>query len=164
MQSFVMMALGGYRFAVDSGGFEKFQRSTAWRWPSQERIGARPAQQFMGPGSDKITLSGTIFPHFKGGLGQVTAMRAEGGRGVALDLIDGNGFYYGAWVMLSVDEGKSVFLPDGTPRKIEFSVEEADARTGSAGGGGGQTGWGRDLERDGASEGDVREVKAGRAF
>ena len=52
----------------------------------------------------------------------------------------------------------------GIEKKIEFSVEEADARTGSAGGGGGQTGWGRDLERDGASEGDVREVKAWRAF
>lgn len=51
----------------------------------------------------------------------------------------------------------------GIEKKIEFSVEEADARTGSASGGG-QTGWGRDLERDGASEGDVREVKAGRAF
>jgi hypothetical protein len=50
----------------------------------------------------------------------------------------------------------------GIEKKIEFSVEEADARTGSAGGG--QTGWGRDLERDGASEGDAKEVKAGRAF
>jgi hypothetical protein len=61
----------------------------------------------------------------------------------------------------------------GIEKKIEFSVEEeADARTRSAGGCGGgggggcgQTkGWGRDLERDGASEGDAREVRAGRGF
>ena len=123
MQSFVMMALGAYRFAVDNGGFDKVQRSTAWRWPSQERIGVRPAQQFMGPGSDKMTISGTIFPHFKGGIGQVSAMRLQAGLGLSLDLIDGNGFYYGPWCILSIDEGTSIFLPDGTPRKIEFSVE-----------------------------------------
>ena len=58
-------------------------------------------------------------------------------------------------------------LNGGIERKIEFSVEEsADARTGSAGNGNStEVGWGRDLERDGASSvGEGREIKAGRAF
>lgn len=46
----------------------------------------------------------------------------------------------------------------GIERKIEFSVE-ADARSGI-----GESGWGRDLEREGTAEGDGREVKEGRAF
>ena len=53
----------------------------------------------------------------------------------------------------------------GIERRIEISVEEsAGSRAGSAGGVGEATGWGRDLERDAASEGDAREVRAGRAF
>lgn len=53
----------------------------------------------------------------------------------------------------------------GIERRIEISVEEsAGSRAGSAGGGVGEAGWGRDLERDGASESDAREVRAGRAF
>ena len=52
----------------------------------------------------------------------------------------------------------------GIERRIEISVEEsAGSRAGSAGGVG-EAGWGRDLERDAASEGDAREVRAGRAF
>jgi hypothetical protein len=46
----------------------------------------------------------------------------------------------------------------GIERKIEFSVE-ADERSGC-----GESGWERDLERDGASEGDVREVRMGRGL
>ena len=52
----------------------------------------------------------------------------------------------------------------GIERRIEISVEEsAGSRAGSAGGVG-EAGWGRDLERDAASDGDAREVRAGRAF
>lgn len=54
----------------------------------------------------------------------------------------------------------------GIERKIEFSVEEASARTGSAGGNSADAvavagGWGRDLERDGVGEvdGNGREVR-----
>jgi hypothetical protein len=46
----------------------------------------------------------------------------------------------------------------GIERKIEFSVE-ADARSGC-----GESGWERDLEREGTSEGDGREVRMGRGL
>jgi len=57
-------------------------------------------------------------------------------------------------------------MAGGIERKIEFSVEEASARTGSAGGSSSEAvgavsgmtgGWGRDLERDGVGGGGVVE-------
>lgn len=123
MIGFVMLALGGYRFAVTSGGYERMKRKTAWRWPGQDLIGARPQKQFMGPGEDSITIEGTIFPHFRGGLRQVPMMRAEAGRGVPLNLTDGLGDYWGRYVITSIEEGKEAFLGDGAPRKIDFTIE-----------------------------------------
>lgn len=123
MIGFVMMALGSYRFAMSTGGFQTFKRNSAWRWPSQDRIGARPARQFLGPGDDKITIAGTIFPHFRGGLRQVDAMRAQAGLGRPLNLVDGTGEYFGLFCITGIEEGKEAFLSDGAPRKIDFSID-----------------------------------------
>lgn len=123
MIGFVMLALGGYRFAVTSGGYERLRRKTAWRWPSQELIGVRAQRQFLGPGDDTVTIDGVIFPHFRGGLRQVPLMRAQAGRGVPLNLTDGLGEYWGQYVITSIEEGKEAFLSDGMARKIDFSIE-----------------------------------------
>lgn len=118
-----LVALGAYRFAVASGGVGSVDRTTEWRWASQEVIGAPPALQYIGPGEDKVTLKGIIFPHYRGGLGQVDAMRAQAGRGQPLTLVDGTGRYYGVWVITSIGEEKSFLFADGAPRRIEFTVE-----------------------------------------
>lgn len=118
----VLMALGSFRFSAP-GGMDQAKRSSKWRWPSQERIGAAPALQYTGPGEDKVTLSGTIYPHYTGGLGQVDAMRAQAGRGSPLPLVDGGGRYWGEYVILSIDETRSSLLSDGSPRKVEFEIE-----------------------------------------
>ena len=123
MLPFVMMALGSYRFAVYTGGYQELKRKNSWRWAEQEVIGARPALQFIGPGCEEISISGVIYTHYRGGLGQVRAMRAQAGLGIPLTMIDGNGEYFGDYVILAIEEGKSGFLPDGTPRKIDFALE-----------------------------------------
>jgi phage protein U len=37
-------------------------------------------------------------------------------------LVDGLGWIWERWVIAGVEETKSVFLADGAPRKIEFSL------------------------------------------
>jgi phage protein U len=133
----VMMALGKYRFSIDAAAYQSLQRSTSYRWPAQERIGRAPALQFLGPGEDKITLGGTIFPHYRGGLGQMDALREEAGRGEPLLLVDGRGNVRGRFVVERVAETQSHFFADGTPRRIEFTIELAsygdDGEPGAAG-------------------------------
>lgn len=64
INSGTMMMLGQYRFSIDSAAYQTFTRSTEYRWEEQKRLGKDPAMQFVGPGTDTITLEGTIYPHF----------------------------------------------------------------------------------------------------
>ncbi len=118
-----MMALGDYYFSIDTASYQTWQRSTAYRWPQQERIGREPASQFIGPGTDTIILDGTIYPHYKGGIGQLDAMREMAGTGAPLLLVDGLGRVHRKWCITQIDEGQSVFLPGGIPRKVTFSLQ-----------------------------------------
>lgn len=69
MAAEVMMALGSYRFSLATAAYDALNRSAQWRWPTQERIGAHPVRQFVGPGDQSIQLDGTLYPHYKGLLG-----------------------------------------------------------------------------------------------
>lgn len=62
----VMMALGGYRFSLSTSAYAQLSRHATWRWPMQERLGAHPVSQYVGPGEQTITLEGTVYPHYKG--------------------------------------------------------------------------------------------------
>lgn len=120
--SLVMMALGAFRFGVNRANYQHFTRSASWRWEAQARVGRRPALQFLGPGTDEITLEGVIYPHFKGGLRQVEMMRLVADQGQPLILVDGLGWVWERWVIVSIEERKSLFMSDGAPRKIEFTM------------------------------------------
>lgn len=122
LSSLVMMALGGLRFGVNRASYQKFTRMAEYRWEAQDRLGRAPALQYLGPGKEEITLEGVIYPHFKGGLRQIELMRLLARQGQPMILVDGLGWVWERWVITRVDETKTHFLPDGAPRKIEFSV------------------------------------------
>ncbi len=120
-----MAALGPYQFSLETAAFEQLQRDTQYRWAAQNRIGRAPAQQFLGRGEDTIELQGAIYPHFRGGLGQLAAMRALAGAGQPLPLIyafERAGQYNGLWCIKSVRDARSVPIRNGAARKIEFTV------------------------------------------
>jgi len=120
--SLVMMALGLFRFGLNGAAYQSFSRSAEWRWEPLDRIARAPALQYVGPGAQEIRLEGVIYPHFKGGLRQVELMRLRAGTGVPMMLVDGLGWVWDRWVITSVEETKTLFLADGAPRKIEFSL------------------------------------------
>lgn len=137
------MTLGGFQFAITTAAHESLQRDTAYRWEKQDRLGREPAMQFIGQGEDKISLSGTIYPHFRGGLGQLNTMREIAGEGEPLQLIDGLGRVLGPYCITRVTEGQMAFVGPGIPRRVDFSLELArygeDQLSGGGGSGGG--GW-----------------------
>jgi hypothetical protein len=115
-----MMSLGDFRFGIETAAYQKLQRSVDYRWPSQARVGRRPAKQFAGIGDDTISLDGVIYPHYKGGLGQLAQLRDLAGQGEPLILTTGTGKIMGKWCIENVTDTGSFFHPDGTPRKQEF--------------------------------------------
>ena len=134
-----LLALGDYRFSVDTAAYQELARVTEYRWPSQARLGRRPARQFLGVGEDTATLRGVVYPHHRGGLGQLDAMRGEAARGTPLRLVAGDGRVLDRWVITRVEETQSEHWSDGTPRRQDFVLElavygedEGDAGGGSA--------------------------------
>ena len=117
-----MMALGLFRFGVNSAAYQTWTHSASCRWEKLDRAGRAPAMQFMGPDADEISLEGVIHPHFRGGLRQVELMRAAARLGQPLMLVDGLGWVRERWVIPSITEKKSVFLADGAPRQIDFAM------------------------------------------
>lgn len=67
-----------YYFNLDTAAFDELRRQTAFCWAPRERLTRSIAQQAVGQGDDKITLKGAVFPGFKGGLGQLQALRSIG--------------------------------------------------------------------------------------
>lgn len=118
----VMMTMGRFQFGIRTAAYQDLTRSTEWRWPSQERFMRGQALQYVGPGADTISLPGVIYPEWRGGAGQVEAMRAMADRGEPLMLIDGTGILWGEFVIEKVEEHQSVFAAAGIPRKQEFTV------------------------------------------
>lgn len=120
---FVMMQLGSFQFSINTAAYQQLQRRSEYQWASQDRFGRLEGLQFCGQASDTITLSGVIYTEYRGGLGQLDAMRALAGRGRPQLLVDGYGNLLGRWVIESVEEGQTVFAAFGRPRKQEFTLQ-----------------------------------------
>ena len=118
----MLMALGMFVFQPRSVPYQQLQRAPQWRHANQSRVGDRPAYQFVGPGADTITLSGTLLPEFTGGRLDLDEIRDMADEGKAWPLVEGTGRQYGLWVITGVNETSSTFFRDGAAQKIEFTI------------------------------------------
>jgi phage protein U len=119
----MMMSLGQFVFSLSTLAYQELHRRTSWRHASTSRVGGRNARQFVGPGDDSITLTGWFAPDQGiGKLASLTELRTMGDDGDAYVLVDGTGTVYGAFVIEGLDEGQTLHQKDGTPRRIEFTL------------------------------------------
>ena len=141
----MMAALGQFTFALNTLAFHEMRRSTSWRHPSNPRVGARPARQFVGLGDETITLTGLQAPEFMGDRKAVDRLREMADRGNAYALVNGAGENFGAWVIENIEETGTLFVREGVPRRVEFTINLArvdDDLADPAGGTDGGDDWG----------------------
>lgn len=120
-----MARLGSFQFGMDTAAFNELKRASGYRWEAKNRIGRSPAMQNVGRDADTIALSGVIYPHWRGGLGQMAALRAMATTGEAQPLVyafENSGQYCGRWCIVSIEETRTVLFDNGAPRKIEFGL------------------------------------------
>ncbi len=118
-----MMALGTFIFSLPTLVYQELQRSSSWRHASTERIGARAASQFLGPGEETITLGGMLAPEFACDPAELDTLRILADAGQPLALVSGSGIVFGAYVITGLTETGMLFFADGTPRRVEFDLQ-----------------------------------------
>ncbi|EKN3444981.1 phage tail protein [Yersinia enterocolitica] len=118
----MMLTLGLFVFQLQTLPYQSLQHSLDYRWPSNSRIGQRPAYQFLGVGEEKIMLSGVLLPEITGGVLSLLALKIMAEQGKAWPLLGGDGTIYGMYTVASITQTHSVFFSDGRARRIEFSM------------------------------------------
>ncbi len=141
----MMFSLGQFVFGLHTLAFQELQRQMAWRHAENARVGAAPSTQYLGPESEKITLTGVQVPEF-GDRTALQRLRDMANTGAAFALADGTGSVYGAFVIESMDQTGTHFIAEGVPRKTTFTInlKSADPSRVDPNGGaddGGATGW-----------------------
>ncbi|WP_371333846.1 phage tail protein [Klebsiella quasipneumoniae] len=118
----MMLALGMFVFMRQTLPHQTMQRDAEYLWPSNSRVGKRDSFQYLGPGEERITLAGVLYPELTGGKLTMTAIRLMADEGRAWPLLDGTGTIYGMYVINNISETGSLFFADGTARKIDFTL------------------------------------------
>lgn len=119
----MLMALGLFVFSIPTLAYDELSRKASWRHAATPRIGARDAVQFTGAGEETVSIAGTAFAELADGQASIEQLRAMGASGETWALVDGAGQIWGSFVILTVDEKRRAFFPDGTPRQIDFAIE-----------------------------------------
>lgn len=117
-----LFQLGSFQFDLPNGVPQTLDRTAEYRWEVQDRLLRDPAAQFLGPGSQTITLDGVLFPGFSGRQATMETIRELAAKGEPQMLTDGLGKVYGKWAIRSIQEGLSTFAPGGGARQISFNV------------------------------------------
>ncbi|MEM7197278.1 MAG: phage tail protein [Pseudomonadota bacterium] len=119
------MALGDFRFSLSTAAYQQFERTSSYSWTASARIGVEAAVQFVGIGQEEITLTGTIYPHFRGGYGQIEKMRTIAAKGEPLFLVSGfenEGRVWGDYSITRVIEKQQHIGADGKPLRMDFTL------------------------------------------
>ncbi|WP_443749693.1 phage tail protein [Asticcacaulis solisilvae] len=119
----MMMTLGLFGFEIGTLPYQELARQTEWRYGKGDRFRARPAVQYLGPGTDKITLTGALYPSLAGKFSSLDTIRSMADAGQSYLMLDGLGNVMGSWIINSLSDNRSIFFVDGVARKGEFTIE-----------------------------------------
>lgn len=87
----MMMALGLFVFSLSTLPYQELKRRRGWRFASNNRVGKKPARQYVGDDDETISLSGVLLPELTGGDLSLAAIEAMATQHTSWPLIEGNG-------------------------------------------------------------------------
>ena len=117
-----MLSIGPVHLSASTTSYARLKRSSAWRWPSQDAIGHAPGLEWLGPGRDTIVLDGAVHPAARPGGGVLAALRSLAAEGSPRMVVGGDGEQHGRYAIVKLDETSTALFPDGSPRKIQWSL------------------------------------------
>lgn len=66
-QNSALAALGVFVFTRQTIPFQRLDRQSNWRHPTNSVVGKMPKSQFTGKESESVTISGKLMPEITGG-------------------------------------------------------------------------------------------------
>lgn len=118
----MLASLGLFVFETTSAAFDEVSRKSNYRFGTGNAVGVRPHMQYIGQDNDDISLSGTLYPELTDGIVALDSLRDMAATGKTYALMNGSGYYYGMCYITDISETQSHLLPDGTARKISFTL------------------------------------------
>ena len=118
----MLATLGMFVFDMASAPFEELSRRRAWRHERTERFGAMAAPQFVGPGDDAITITGTLVPGLAGSYSSIDRLAEMANTGEAYPLLDGEGTVLGNFTIEGLDETRRYLTERGKARMVDFTL------------------------------------------
>jgi uncharacterized protein len=123
LSSRTLMTLGLFVFGMDTLAYSQLQRKMSWRHGESERHNALPANQFLGPGEDSVTLEGLLVPEVQGSYGAIDRLIEMADSGDNWPLVDGTGKVWGSFKILNIDQRHRNIMAGGLPRQVDFAVD-----------------------------------------
>lgn len=118
-----LMTLGLFVFGMDNLPYEQLRHSMEWRHAATERHQARPAGQYLGPGTETISLTGHCLPGIAGHYSAFDRLIEMADTGEDYPLMDGTGRIYGHFRIMKLDREHSDVMAGGLPRKMSFTLD-----------------------------------------
>ncbi|MDG4813050.1 phage tail protein [Hydrogenovibrio sp. 3SP14C1] len=126
------LALGDYRFTLNTSDFESLERSLSMVWNRVASLGGRPNYQYGGIQSETLMISGAVFnykqnvsasnsPINQTGIDQVAQMRKEALIGKPLRVVLGTGENLGFWIPKTIRDAHQ-YLVGATPMKQVYNI------------------------------------------
>ncbi|CAG9259189.1 hypothetical protein BDI4_60102 [Burkholderia diffusa] len=109
----MMMALGLFVFSLSTLPYQELKRRRGWRFASNNRVGKKPARQYVGEDDETISLSGVLLPELTGGDMSLAVIEAMADQHTAWPLIEGTGHIYGMFTIDDIDTTRTLFFDDG---------------------------------------------------
>lgn len=123
LQNVALMSLGFFVFMRKTLPFNERSKEMSWNHPTNNVVGSLPKSQFTGKASESVTISGTLMPEITGGKLSLLALEMMAEKGSAYPLIDGATFMIEGWFVIeSISQQYTELFGDGTPRKIDFTM------------------------------------------
>jgi phage protein U len=113
-----------FSFETSSAAYQRYVSTRGSRWPEQERLGRAPALRHVGITAAEITLDGVIYPGIIGGLQEdMRKLRELSLAEKPFQMVTGTGQICGFWAVIDVSDTRTVFMDNGLPRKVEFTLK-----------------------------------------
>lgn len=119
----MLAAIGMFVFDTQTLLPDRIGRDRAWRHARDDRFLAPAASQFVGPGDDKVTITGTLVPELAGSASAIETLAEMATEGEAWPLMDGTGTILGTYTIDRLANEGALLIDNGLARKVDFTLE-----------------------------------------